>query len=157
DAAPLPGHARLLLHLPHAAVRAGVRRGAAGRAADAAAGRGAGRRGAGHRAGEPAGGREAGGRRMKFDAVLDDIGEALASEAGRVGEEAGYTPAVARVVARRVGIALRTREGEEAAAGDGRTPLSIQGISKLFTLTPAMRHLPEAALWERIGRVPSGN
>ena len=34
DAAALPGHAHLLLHLPHAAVRAGVRRGAAGRAAD---------------------------------------------------------------------------------------------------------------------------
>ncbi|WP_399681853.1 glutaminase [Xenophilus sp.] len=94
---------------------------------------------------------------MNFQTVLDDIAEALAPEAGREGEVARYIPALARVDARRFGIALRTREGEEAAAGDGRTPFSIQSISKLFTLTLAMRHLPEAALWERIGREPSGN
>jgi len=94
---------------------------------------------------------------MNFQAVLDDIAEALAPQAGQEGEVARYIPALARVDARRFGIALRTCEGEEAAAGDGRVPFSIQSISKLFTLTLAMRHLPEAALWERIGREPSGN
>jgi uncharacterized membrane protein len=52
-AAALPGHADVVLHLSHAAVRAGVRRGAAEGAAHGATDRGADRRGAGHRAGEP--------------------------------------------------------------------------------------------------------
>ena len=58
--------------------------------------------------------------------------------------------------ARQFGIALRTCDGHEAAAGDADTPFSIQSISKLFTLTLAMRRLGDA-LWERIGREPSGN
>ena len=69
---------------------------------------------------------------------------------------ASYIPALARVPAQQFGIALRTCEGQEASAGDAATPFSIQSISKLFTLTLAMRALGDA-LWERIGREPSGN
>jgi glutaminase len=69
---------------------------------------------------------------------------------------ASYIPALARVDAHQFGIALRTCQGEEACAGDARTPFSIQSISKLFTLTLAMRRLGDA-LWERMGREPSGN
>ena len=54
DAAALPGDADVVLHLPHARVRAGVRRRAAQGAADAAAGARAVRRGRGDRAGESA-------------------------------------------------------------------------------------------------------
>ena len=45
---------------------------------------------------------------------------------------------------------------QEAAAGDSAVPFSIQSVSKLFSLTLAMRLLGEA-LWERIDREPSGN
>lgn len=97
---------------------------------------------------------------MHFQPILDEIAADIArdmAQGGVQGQVAQYIPALAGVDARQFGIALRTREGEEAVAGDGRTPFSIQSISKLFTLTLAMRHLPEARLWERIGREPSGN
>jgi glutaminase len=100
-----------------------------------------------------------------FQPVLDDIAAEMrtlldgdgddrgGAAAGRV---ASYIPALARVPADRFGIALRTRCGREFRAGDAATPFSIQSISKLFTLTMAMRHAGEE-LWERIGREPSGN
>lgn len=94
---------------------------------------------------------------MNLQTVLDDIAAQLAPEAGAEGRVASYIPALAQVSPRQFGIALRTASGDEAVAGDGRAPFSIQSISKLFTLTMAMRHLPEAELWRRIGREPSGN
>ena len=57
-AAALPGHPHVVLHLPHAGLRAGVRGGAAEGAAHAAAGAGPRRRRRGHPAGEPQGLRE---------------------------------------------------------------------------------------------------
>lgn len=94
---------------------------------------------------------------MDFQPLLDEIAHRLAREAGHEGAVASYIPALARVSGAHFGIALRTCDGVEAAAGDGRMPFSIQSISKLFTLTLAMRHMSEDALWARIGREPSGN
>ena len=94
---------------------------------------------------------------MDFQPLLDEIVHRLAPEAGREGAVARYIPALARIDPRHFGIALRTGAGEEATAGDGGVRFSIQSISKLFTLTLAMRHLSEDALWSRIGREPSGN
>ncbi|MDM0082976.1 glutaminase [Variovorax sp. J31P179] len=93
---------------------------------------------------------------MNFQPVLDAIEAEVRPLLGVEGQVASYIPALARVPARQFGIALRTCEGQEAAAGDADTPFSIQSISKLFTLTLAMRRLGDA-LWERIGREPSGN
>ncbi|MDQ6685158.1 MAG: glutaminase [Pseudomonadota bacterium] len=93
---------------------------------------------------------------MDFQPLLNDIVDALGPEAGVEGKVASYIPALARVPPRRFGIALRTADGREAAAGDSSEPFSIQSISKLFALTLAMRLLGEA-LWERIHREPSGN
>jgi glutaminase len=93
---------------------------------------------------------------MQFQPVLEDIVATLRPELGQAGQVANYIPALARVPAAQFGIALRTCDGEEAHAGDSTTPFSIQSISKLFTLTLGMRELGEA-LWERIGREPSGN
>ncbi|MBA2961677.1 MULTISPECIES: glutaminase [Ramlibacter] len=93
---------------------------------------------------------------MPFQSLLDEIVATLRPELGRAGEVASYIPALARVPAARLGMALRTCDGEEAFAGDSAVPFSIQSISKLFMLTLAMRGLGEA-LWERIGREPSGN
>lgn len=91
-----------------------------------------------------------------YQSVLDDITTRFAALLGTEGKVAHYIPALARVPARQFGIALRTREGVEAAVGDCDTPFSIQSISKLFSLTLALRRLDDA-LCQRIGREPSGN
>jgi glutaminase len=93
---------------------------------------------------------------IDFQPVLDDIAASLRPQLGAAGTVASYIPALARIDARQFGIALRTCDGREAAAGDSETPFSIQSVSKLFTLTLAMQRMGDA-LWERIGREPSGN
>ncbi|VWX58964.1 Glutaminase [Burkholderiales bacterium 8X] len=93
---------------------------------------------------------------IDFQAVLERIAAEMTPLAGRSGTVASYIPALARVPAAHFGLALRTREGLEASAGDANVPFSIQSISKLFTLTLAMRRMGDD-LWERIGREPSGN
>ncbi|MEJ7686928.1 MAG: glutaminase [Variovorax sp.] len=93
---------------------------------------------------------------MKLQSVLDEINAEIRPLLGAAGTVPSYIPALARVPAAQFGIALRTCKGEEACAGDAATPFSVQSISKLFTLTLAMRRMGDA-LWERIGREPSGN
>ena len=93
---------------------------------------------------------------MDFQPLLEEIVATLRPELGQAGQVANYIPALARVPAARFGIALRTCDGYEAHAGDSTTAFSIQSISKLFALTLGMREMGEA-LWERIGREPSGN
>ena len=94
---------------------------------------------------------------LELQPVLDDIARTLGPRAGEGGTVASYIPALARVPAGRFGIALHTHDGREAAAGDAFEPFSIQSISKLFTLTLAMRCVGEEELWKRIGREPSGS
>jgi len=93
---------------------------------------------------------------MDFQALLDGIDADLRPQLGKEGKVASYIPALARVPVAQFGIALRTCAGEEAAAGDSAVAFSIQSVSKLFTLTLAMRLLGDG-LWERIHREPSGN
>ena len=93
---------------------------------------------------------------MDFQALLDEIDADLRPLLGQEGKVASYIPALARVPIARFGMALRTCDGVEAACGDSAVPFSIQSVSKLFTLTLAMRLLGDA-LWERIHREPSGN
>jgi len=93
---------------------------------------------------------------MDFQLILDQINSELRPQLGQGGKVAGYIPALARVSPLQFGIALRTCAGETAAAGDSATPFSIQSMSKVFSLTLAIRSLGEK-LWERIGREPSGS
>jgi glutaminase len=93
---------------------------------------------------------------LNFQAILENIAAELTPLLGQQGKVADYIPALARIPSHHLGIALRTCEGLEAAAGDSATPFSIQSISKIFTLTLAMQHLGDA-LWERIHREPSGS
>ncbi|MFE8647264.1 glutaminase [Sphingomonas sp. NCPPB 2930] len=92
---------------------------------------------------------------MNFQTVLDEIAAELKPQLGRAGKVADYIPALARVPAERFGMALRTCDGQEAASGDSAEMFSIQSISKVFSLTLAMKALGDE-LWERIGREPSG-
>ncbi|MBC7621391.1 MAG: glutaminase [Candidatus Saccharibacteria bacterium] len=93
---------------------------------------------------------------MDYQAILDEINAQIRPLLGAAGHVASYIPALARVSPLQFGIALRTGSGLEASAGDSATPFSIQSMSKVFSLTLAMRSLGEA-LWERVGREPSGS
>jgi glutaminase len=72
------------------------------------------------------------------------------------GKVADYIPALARVDARRFGLAVITCDGEAHETGDAWMPFSIQSISKVFTLTLALERHGED-LWKRVGREPSGS
>jgi glutaminase len=72
--------------------------------------------------------------------------------AGRV---ADYIPELAKVPAGRFGMAVVTLDGRVFSVGDARERFSIQSISKLFACTLAFQLVGDA-LWERVGREPSG-
>ncbi len=93
---------------------------------------------------------------MNFQKILDDIHSKITPLLGQQGEVADYIPALARVSPDQFGMALRTCDGVEASTGDSAVPFSIQSISKVFSLTLAMR-LHGESLFQRIGREPSGN
>ena len=93
---------------------------------------------------------------MDFTPILEEIASTLRPQAGQQGRVASYIPALARVRSGQFGIALRTREGVESAAGDCDTPFSIQSVSKVFSLTLCLQGIGDE-LWERVGREPSGN
>jgi len=72
--------------------------------------------------------------------------------AGRV---ADYIPELAEVRADHFGMAIVTVDGQVFRTGDADVRFSIQSISKLFACTLAFQLLGDA-LWERVGREPSG-
>lgn len=72
------------------------------------------------------------------------------------GKVADYIPALASVDPRQFGICVENLHGQIAATGHTGTRFSIQSISKVFTLTLAIRGLG-ARLWERLGVEPSGD
>lgn len=71
------------------------------------------------------------------------------------GQVADYIPQLAKVDARKLGIAVATVDGELISCGDAEELFSIQSISKVFTLTLALGKVGDA-LWERVGREPTG-
>lgn len=93
---------------------------------------------------------------MTLTHILEQIVADLKPQAGQSGQVADYIPALACISPSHFGMALRTAEGEQCMAGEGDVPFSVQSISKVFSLTLAMRHLTEAQMWRRIGVEPSG-
>ncbi|MGG1948436.1 glutaminase [Trinickia sp. NRRL B-1857] len=71
------------------------------------------------------------------------------------GRVANYIPELAKVPAERFGMAVVTLDGEVFTVGDAQERFSIQSISKLFACTLAFQLLGDA-LWQRVGREPSG-
>jgi len=86
---------------------------------------------------------------------VDDIHRELSARSDK-GRVADYIPQLAKVPAGKLGIAVATIDGETVTAGDADESFSIQSISKLFTLTLALRRLG-GKLWTRVDREPSGN
>ncbi len=63
---------------------------------------------------------------------------------------------MARVDPRPFGLAIVTCKGEAVSVGDCSVPFSIQIVSKVLMLTLALLRLG-VALWQRVGREPSGS
>lgn len=67
------------------------------------------------------------------------------------GKNADYIPALAKVNPNTFGIALVTRDGKLYTAGDVDAEVSIQSISKVFTLARVLDDSGEKAVTNRIG------
>ncbi len=91
---------------------------------------------------------------MDYARILNEIAEEVRPLVGK-GRAAEYIPPLADVPRDRFGMAVRTVGGELFATGDAGERFSIQSIAKVFSLTLAMR-LEGDAVWERVGREPSG-
>ena len=87
--------------------------------------------------------------------IVAQVGREMQDHLGQ-GRVADYIPALARVDARRFGLAVVTCEGETFETGDAWMPFSIQSISKVFTLALALERQGDD-LWARVGREPSGS
>ncbi|HMK38557.1 MAG TPA: glutaminase A [Bacteroidota bacterium] len=67
------------------------------------------------------------------------------------GKNADYIPALAKVDSNLFGIALVTAEGKVYTAGDVRTEVSIQSISKVFTMAQVIQEQGPDAIAHSIG------
>lgn len=90
----------------------------------------------------------------ELQALVNDITGELRSYEDR-GSVADYIPELADIDNRKFGMAIATVDGQLFTAGDSDEPFSIQSISKVFVLTMALGRIGDA-LWERVGREPSG-
>ncbi|WP_028225172.1 glutaminase [Paraburkholderia ferrariae] len=91
---------------------------------------------------------------MDYTPILDAIAHDLKPYIG-TGRVADYIPELAKVRADHFGMAIVTVDGRVYRTGDADLRFSIQSISKLFACTLAFQLLGDA-LWERVGREPSG-
>ncbi|PXW74376.1 L-glutaminase [Blastomonas natatoria] len=92
---------------------------------------------------------------MDWQAITQRIEVAVAPHIG-TGKVADYIPALARVDPCKFGMAIVLGDGTMVTLGDSHEPFSIQSISKVFTLSMALRHYDEK-VWDRVGREPSGS
>ncbi len=92
---------------------------------------------------------------MDYQKILDQIEEEL-NYYDVYGEVASYIPELAKVDPKKFGMHLYCTNSEHASFGDSTEKFSIQSISKVFTLTMAMKILGED-LWERVDVEPSGD
>jgi glutaminase len=91
----------------------------------------------------------------QYQIFLDEIAEEVRPHLTK-GKVADYIPALAAVPADRFGMAVSRPDGDDCVVGDADTRFSVQSISKVFTLTLALRAMG-VKLWDRLGREPSGN
>ncbi|MEU5997218.1 glutaminase [Streptomyces sp. NPDC047197] len=90
-----------------------------------------------------------------FQPVLDRIAAEMENTPER-GKPADYIPALAACDPRRFGMAVAEPDGTVYGVGDWRRPFSAQSITKVFTLALDLAREGDA-LWEHVGREPSGN
>jgi len=84
-----------------------------------------------------------------IQAALDDAYKTYNATTG--GKNADYIPALAKVDSKIYGIALVTPDGKVYTAGDIKSEVSIQSISKVFTMAKVMEESGPKAIVDRIG------
>ncbi|NLS12888.1 glutaminase B [Vibrio sp. SM6] len=87
--------------------------------------------------------------------LLEDILDQVRPLIG-TGHVASYIPALAKVPATKLGIAVLTNQGDMLTAGDANEAFSIQSISKALSLTLALGLYAPQEIWQRVGKEPSG-
>ncbi|MFG2646654.1 glutaminase [Streptomyces sp. NPDC048436] len=92
---------------------------------------------------------------LTYQPVLDRIAAEI-QETPRRGRPADYIPALAACDPGRFGMAVAEPDGTVYGVGDWRQPFSAQSITKVFTLALDLAREGDA-LWEHVGREPSGN
>jgi glutaminase len=91
---------------------------------------------------------------MDLQKVLDEIYKEIKPHLGK-GKVADYIPELAKADPKDFGMSVVTLEGAEYHVGTHDKRFSIQSISKLYTLTMALRQYGDK-LFERVGVEPSG-
>lgn len=91
---------------------------------------------------------------MNYQEILEHVCQEIQPFA-KVGRQADYIPALAKVNPDQFGICLHTIGGETFAVGKATTRFSIQSISKVFALAMCLS-LEGDELWKRMGKEPSG-
>lgn len=92
---------------------------------------------------------------MDYQSILNEIAIEVTPYL-REGKVADYIPALAGVDPENFAMSLTLFDGTQFSVGDADTRFSIQSISKVFTFTLALKFYG-TALYERVGREPSGN
>jgi glutaminase len=72
------------------------------------------------------------------------------------GKNADYIPALAKVDSNIYGIALVTSDGKVYTTGDVKSEVSIQSISKVFTMAKVIEEQGQDSIVKRIGVDPTG-
>ncbi|MFZ6730324.1 glutaminase [Undibacterium sp. Ji42W] len=72
------------------------------------------------------------------------------------GKVASYIPELSKVSAQHFGMAVYCLDGSTYNIGDSQQKFSLQSVTKLFALALAFSREGDA-IWERVGREPSGN
>ncbi len=91
---------------------------------------------------------------MDLQALLDSIARDVLAAPPR-GKVADYIPALAKVDARKFGMAFAPVDGPLVGTGDFQVPFSAQSVMKTFALALVLAK-DEESLWSRVGREPSG-
>lgn len=92
---------------------------------------------------------------MDWQNVLSEISAVVEPARGQ-GRVADYIPALAAVDPMKFGLVIALGDGSVHCLGDAEECFSIQSISKVFTLSMALRKVGES-LWDSVGREPSGS
>lgn len=92
---------------------------------------------------------------INYKQILTEIYNEIIPLIGK-GKVADYIPALAEIDPNKFGMSVSTIQGDSYAVGDVDEKLSIQSISKVFSLSLAFSNLGEE-IWNRVGREPSGN
>ena len=92
---------------------------------------------------------------MDYQKIINEIYTRVQAEENK-GKVASYIPELKKVNSSKFGINLSTLSSNNYSVGDSNEKFSIQSISKVFSLTLALKLIGEK-LWKRVGVEPSGD